>query len=154
MKKAVLTTIISSLLFVSYSQKQLSNDFLKTFQKSLGYPEKQIKQKNSCLILLQKQNVNGKDTLIILNKNYVNQDYFNSVIEALKSEKLIKQLKEVKDSSIIPLLMCIIDENNTDKSEFLDYQLSNSISQLIDSKRWDIYKPIVLFEYTERKKVE
>lgn len=154
MKKAVLTTIISSLFFVSYSQKQLSNDFIKTFEKSFGYPENQIKLKNSCLILLQKHHIGISDTLIILNKNYVNQDYTNTVIDALKSLDLRLKLKSIKDSSIIPLLMCINDENNGDKSEFLDYQLSNSISQLIDCKRWDIYKPIVLSENAERKKVE
>jgi len=154
MKKVVLTTIISSLFLVSFSQKQLSNDFIKTFNRSFGYPQQQIKQKNSSFILLQKQNINLKDTLIILNQNYVNQDYSNTVIAALKSKDLIKQLKELKDSSVIPLLMCVIDDDNFEKSEFLDYQLSNSISQLIDCKRWDIYKPIVLFEYAERKKVE
>ena len=154
MKKVVLTTIISSLFLVSFSQKQLSNDFLKTFQKSFGYPQKQIKLKNSCLILLQKHHIGISDTLIILNKNYVNQDYTNTVLDALKSLDLKLKLKAIKDSSVIPLLMYIIDDNNLEKSEFWGFQLSNSISQLIDCKRWEIYKPIVLFEYAERKKVE
>ena len=154
MKKVVLTTIISSLFLVSFSQKQLSNDFIKTFNRSFGYPQKQIKLKNSCLILLQKHHIGISDTLIILNKTYVNQDYTNTVIDALKSLDLRLKLKTIKDSSIIPLLMCVIDDDNFEKSEFFVYQLSNSISQLIDCKRWDIYKPIVLFEYAERKKVE
>jgi len=154
MKKVVLTTIISSLFLVSFSQKQLSNDFIKTFNRSFGYPQKQIKLKNSCLILLRKHHIGISDTLIILNKTYVNQDYTNTVIDALKSLDLRLKLKTIKDSSIIPLLMCVIDDDNFEKSEFFVYQLSNSISQLIDCKRWDIYKPIVLFEYAERKKVE
>ena len=132
----------------------MSNDFLRIFQKSFGYPETQIKQKNSCLILLQKQNINSKDTLVILNKNYISVDYSNTVVKALKSENLKKQLKELNDSSVIPLLMCIIDDDNFEKSKFLGFQLSNSISQLINFKRLDIYKPIVLFEYSIRKKYE
>lgn len=156
MRNSLIILVIFLLVSIkTNAQKTWQDTLVRLVEKNFSYPESKVKDKESCIVLLQFKKMAGKiDSIVVLND--VQKEFKKSVLEGFS--KIKRNLSnKIKNNTLLPVYFVFVDQSQPLANQLVQIEpstLGSLMNEYKKNRNNEMLSHVVLLKYSEKRRVE